>query len=385
MSQITGESPLGSQQVKMKSGRRLRGGLSFAAAAVVVASIAAPLASASASAKSVRVANSKAPSVKAGKAYFVGKTITFIFGGAPGSTNYDAAQVLIPPLEAYLHCTVVLNDNPNGNSITAENLEYAQPANGLSIGYLGITGVLAADLSNQTTVNFALRNVDNDIIMGSPQGNYVLVATASSGIRSMSQLVNLTPKVNMLDTTSAGIGNVFERILVGLYPDLGLNILSAYSSSATELAGLVRGDGPIGLIPPPNLETYIPAGQMYPLMTENKPPVGSVLRAYLDKVPTFTGYARDHPVKGKSANETLKQAILWYTEPAYAFFVPPGTPESYQLALTAAFKHATSLESTKIAQLADGVAPGFVSPKQMLPIIRSEINNDTYIGNYLPK
>jgi hypothetical protein len=323
-----------------------------------------------------------AATVKPDKAYFAGKTITIILGGTPGSTNYDAAQVLIPGMEAYLHATVVLNDNPNGNTISAENLAYAQPPNGLFIGYLGVTGALAADLLGQTSVNFALKHVENDIIAGSPQGNYVLVATASSGIKSMADLAALPVKVNLLDTSSGG-GNAFVRTLVGLYPNLPITVLNGYSSTSTELAGLVRGDGALSLIPPPSLETYIPNGQLVPLLVQNKPPKGSVLYSYLSPLPTMAEYAAKHPVKGKAANAALAEDNLWDTYPTMMFFVPPTTPLKYQLALTAAMKYAASLPTTKAAQLADGVPNGLLTPAQVIPVIKQEVNNDGTLRQYL--
>jgi hypothetical protein len=280
---------------------------------------------------------------------------------------------------------VVLNDNSNLTSVGGDNIAEADPNNGLYIGYLGIQGVLADDLTNTTGADFALKHVEDDILAGSPQGNYVLVAKQGSGITSLADLANSPTPINIIGQSTPGLVDLMENVLIKMY-HYKLNILSGYSTATQQLQGWVRGDAPLMIAAPSNIANYVTAGIATPLIFENATQKGGLLYnvQHARDVPTFDKYFKEHPVKGKALKAAVAEATLWFDDPIYSFFVPPGTPEKYQLALTDAMMYAASLPATKANQLADGVPPtGLYTPAQMVPINRASINNDETLADYV--
>lgn len=292
-----------------------------------------------------------------GKAFFAGKTITFISPDKPGGQSDTLMRVIAPSVAKYLGATVQVTNVATGGTVPGQDQAAAAPPDGLTVGVEHVSKDVYAKAIGKPTVDFPL---DQQGLLGSiPAAENLLVAAPSSPYKTIQELLGTTQTVNVL--TTGGSGAMSVRALIAAY-GAHLKIVTGYDSSHTLVQGFLRGDGPVTDTAANPLESAVLGGAARPLLALSPISPGKLQKA-LKGVPTLEELAKSDPPKTSASQQLLKQLIAFRETPETWLFVPKGTPADRVAALHDAVK-AALLDPAIQKQMADqGVAPGYASPK----------------------
>lgn len=297
-----------------------------------------------------------------GLAFYKGKTMTFVDIGSIGGPFYDPGVALQPLFKQYLGVTLNITPFPTGNSIPGQNyLAHATP-DGLTIGMLNPLNDIQDILTNKPGIAFNPIRMAY-LVQNGPNASPI-IAGVGSGYTSFSQVVRdgKAGTLKML-TQNTGTLNTIQRTWMGV---LGLHpqYIAGYASLASEVQGLVRGDGPMGLFDLSLACGMLQQGKAVVLATSIVPPAGTNCRKYLTNVPTLKQTQKLYPPK------TKLQKTQWQT--LLSLFAVTGNPTVTQTsvagykiqALRAAMKWAYAQQSYKTTMLNFGQNPTYHSPVQ---------------------
>jgi tripartite-type tricarboxylate transporter receptor subunit TctC len=312
-------------------------------------------------------------------AYFAGKTITFITPGSPGGSNWDAASILAPLMASYLHCTINIEDIPQGGSIPAQNTTAAQAPNALTIGWMGPPGDILNSLTNVAGVNFTMQK---QVILGAIPGNdEVLISRSGSNFPKLGDVMRAKTPISILNATT-GIVDVSTLTFLGAYK-IPTHIIYGFTNATTQYAGFLSGDGPVEFAQVSTSEPGLLAGQAKPLLQYLPPLKGTSTYNLLKKVPTIASLLKTDPPKSKAAVNALKEAIDMVGYSNDVLFAPTGTNADEAAALTAAFRSALAQKGAQAAELNDGLSSGYIDPATALKDIHNEVTGESSILPYL--
>ncbi len=174
----------------------------------------------------------------ADKAFFDGKTITYIVASKPGG-GYDTYGRLIAEfLEKHLPGAEVRVQNvPGAGHIVGLNQLSVAPADGLTIGTFN-TGLIYAQLLERPGMRVDLR--DLDWIGKAASGARVLIVSGQSGITSLDDLRNRTTPA-LFASDGVGSAAFTETAFLSRSLNLDVKIVTGYSGQEEELA-MLRGE-----------------------------------------------------------------------------------------------------------------------------------------------
>jgi hypothetical protein len=133
-----------------------------------------------------------------------------------------------------------------------------------------------------------------------------LVASSASGITSFSQLLADAKAGTLKELYEAGSLGGIQQIWMGVM-GIKTSYVSGYASQASEVTGLLRGDGPIGFFNNSLVCPLLQANNVIMLASLGVPPLGTECRKYYANAPTIKQIERQYPPK------TAKQKAEWST------------------------------------------------------------------------
>lgn len=322
---------------------------------------------------------SKSKTVAPDFAYYVGKSVTFITGGAAGAANDEAALIVAPLMASYLHCTISIIDMPAGATVPAQEAIAASVPNGLTFGQGGPVGDIESQDVGQNDINFPLRTQAWIGSFSPPQ--YVIAVTPNSGFKNLAAVFkSTTGGINFLTLT--GGGSLNEQVLDGVFK-LHARFITGYINGSAELTGFLRGDGNASVINAPATAPYIADGQLRGLALTQPYVKGEADYAIMSKLPVLSTYLAAHPPKSKAGKNAIKLLNIYNAASNQDIFAPAGTPAPYIAALSAAFRSAVHQPGAQKALIFQGVPNGYNSGPATLKLIDEMIKDGPAIAPYL--
>jgi tripartite-type tricarboxylate transporter receptor subunit TctC len=325
-------------------------------------------------------AGGAAPGSQPDFSYFKGKTITYDVVQPPGGTFYVAAQILAPIVAKYLHATVNVVSVPAGNGVAGQDQVATSAPDGLTVGTLNLGVDLENQLTNTPSINFDLKKIT--VVAGLPINPDVFITAPNSPYKTWNDVIDSKTSIKSLDY--AGPVDEVQQVLFGAY-QTPVQLIQGYTSSADEVAGFLRGDGPVALQSSTAVSSAIAAGKARPLLVTGPVFPGSQGYGQLKNLQTLASfYASDKP-KTASGNAAIKELIALFgaESPNQTIFAAPGTPASLTNALTAAFKYALGQPTTRSKELQQALTPGYYSPAVVTSLISGFEKNVGLMKQYV--
>jgi hypothetical protein len=361
-----------------QSNGRVRAGVSYRLrASLLIIPLLAGLMAGSAAISSASVTTAHTSPTAKGLAFYQGKTITLITGGAPGAFIYTWAQILAPVMGTYLHAKINIEDVSSGGSVGSENDIAAAVPNGLTFGWMNLGAAVDLYASGLPGLNFNVAALP--YAGGVNMGATVFIANPNSPYKSFTDVLRATG-VPTLDLVS-GNTDLALRATYGAY-GAKEDIVTGYSSVPLLLAGFLRGDGPVTLMSLSTADPSIVAHQAIPLFKTIDVPETDPAASELKGVPTLAKYISENPPKTKSGKIVMAEVNQVLRLPD-AFAFPKGTSQSYVDAMGAAMTWALSRRVVKKQALADSLINGSVSGPQAHLDLLNALRGDSVVKPYL--
>lgn len=368
------ESLEGETRRSRRSGWRALQWVALAAAA----SLAAAACSSSTKATSRPSTTSSAGSASAGKAFYKGKTITFIAPDKPGGGFDNWARTLAPAMARYLGATINITNIPAGNTIVGQNTMASASPNGLTIGWLNLVEDVSDQAAGISGVTFDPSKVS--IIGATPPIPVVVIASPKSPYTTFAALTSAAGPVKTL-TQTKGSTALIERVIMAAF-GVKTQYIAGYESSADLKAGFSRGDGQVAVDNVSAFGPLITGKTATPILLTNAVSSTSTLAPYLTGVPTVSEFAAQHPpVAG--VQQVLNAVMALYTYNV-ALAAPAGTPADEVAALRAAMQWA--MQQTTVQKQAEKLhlVPGYESASNTLNAITTAFGAASQIKPYVP-
>lgn len=340
----------------------------------VLVLVAAPAASASLHQPSIN----KLTALQRGRAFYAGKTITFVTGSLGGGTDFTA-RALAPLLGSYLHATVLIENAGQAHGIPGQDGLAAASPTGLEIGYINTASIAQDIFTNTPGFNFNPGRLG--WIVGQIGTPSALIASPSSAFTSFAALKSATTPARVLaEIPSQGTSGL--EILFGL---LGVHVqlVTGYASTSAIVAGYQRGDGPVATVPFTNAESFLQANQAKGIVMSVLPPKGTADRQYVLNTPTYAQLLKQylkHPSKKQLADE---QTLLFYIGLGQPIVTQSRVAADRLLALRAAAKWAYKQPAYISGALAGGSIPTYVDPVVAKTNFNTMLSNGKGITCYL--
>jgi tripartite-type tricarboxylate transporter receptor subunit TctC len=288
-----------------------------------------------------------------GRAFYAGQTITLIAYGNPGSGSDLWARLVVPDMESYLHATINVENVDTAGGIPGQDQAAAATPDGLTIGQINIQTDLGDTLRNLPGLNF---NPERLAFLGGPPLPVQVWVATPSVFTTFREATKAAGPVKVV----SGTNGVFLPVIDSVF---GMNetLLTGYTNPASQLQGLLRGDGPVSEGSMATFGTAIAAGQIKPLLVTSQQKVWpSNVSAIMKSVPSISSYEKQYPPKTAQEKKAV-QTILDMAEQALIFTAPGKTPAARVDALRAALQVALTDKSLYSQILNDELTPGFVS------------------------
>jgi tripartite-type tricarboxylate transporter receptor subunit TctC len=353
---------------------QLRGPLGLTAAAVALAGLVA--------CSSGTTGSSSPSGGSSGRAFYNGKTITFVVANSPGSTADELTRAIVPGVQSYLHATIRVED-VSGNTSIGQNQAAGAKPDGLTVGILNLLTDANNIYAGTGALSFDLAKID--YVAASMQGVDLIVACKGSPYKTWGQTVKSSKAVSVVNVTT-GPANELQRLMLAAY-GYKTKFINGYVPE-TQLQGCLRGDGDIAADSANLFETSTSdamAPGLTPLLLTSAEPSASA-SAYLNqRVPTLAQYAAKNPPTTAAGKQALQMATSTFAGLGNVWFTPDGTPADRRLALTNAIKSAMAQQSTMKAFLDQGTPTTFVDPSKVVPFVKNELSaaNVTLVKKYL--
>ena len=352
-----------SEKVVLSASQGVQGKFRFVVYATVAATSLAACGSSSSSNVSAKTASS--PS---GKAYFKGKTITFIAPDAPGAQDDTIMRIVAAGVGKYLGCNVKVSNVPQGNTMPGQDEAASAEPNGLTIGYLNVASDLDAKVSGKPGINF---NLDKVEFLGSPPAPYnVMVSSPTSPYKSIQDVLSSTTPVKVLEPASGG-ATATVKVFISAYK-ANIQLVTGYANSSALVQGFLRGDGPVTDTAEKPLISAIASGKAIPILQMGSPDNNPSSRVYIElkNVPTLKQLYASDPPSTQSGKSLLKALINYRSIPQQWLFVPSGTPANIVATLRKAMKAALLSASSQKKLESEGLATGYISGSQGLTDVK---------------
>ncbi len=258
---------------------------------------------------------------------FSGKTVTIIVGYKPGG-GYDAtARLLARHLPKYIpgKPTVIVQNMPGGNSITAANHVYnvAKP-DGLTIGTFNRN----LPIAQLTKVEGVKYDMTKFAWIGSAANETTILAIRNDlPYKTFADLRKAKEPV-VIGSTGPGANTYDFPLLLKDLVGLNFKIVSGYSSSADIMLAVERkeADGRAGSLT--SLRTFIDRGLVHPVIRARSSQPG------LENLPVDESFAPNPRAKAIMALRSAPEQI------ARPYVMPPNTPAEIVKTMRKAFADA---------------------------------------------
>lgn len=225
-------------------------------------------------------------SAAADKAFFAGKTITYIVATKPGGGYDKYARMITQYLEKHLPgVTVKINNVPGaGHLVGLNQLSVARP-DGLTIGTFN-TGLIYAQLLERPGMRVDLRTLS--WIGKAASDPRILVVSKQSGITAIDGLRD-RPSPALFATAGVGSASHNETVLLSNALGLDVKVVTGFGGGEGELA-MMRGDvqGHVGSYS--SLRPFVDAGNGRILLSIGGGDVlGNAVPMAIDMVGSGTG------------------------------------------------------------------------------------------------
>lgn len=317
--------------------------------------------------------------VKPDFAYYVGKSVTLITGGAAGASNDEAALIVAPLMAAYLHCQIHVVDMPAGATVPAADATAASIADGLTFGQAGPVGYILSQDIGVNTINFPLRT--QNWLGGFSPPLYLVATTPNSGIKTFTQYLRADGGgLKLLELSGGGQLNV--EILNSVFHQHA-TIVKGYINGTALQTGILRGDGNATVLNAPAIAPNVAAGQVTGLALTQPYVKGMANYNIMSKFPLVSTYLVQHPVKSKADKNAISLLNLYNSAGNQDFFAPTNTPPQYVAALSAAFRSAVHQAGAQTALINAGVPNGYKTAAQITKVLNEMIKVGPQMKPYL--
>ncbi|MDP2356870.1 MAG: tripartite tricarboxylate transporter substrate-binding protein [Beijerinckiaceae bacterium] len=259
---------------------------------------------------------------QADKAFFNGKSVTYIVATAPGGGYDTYGRLVAEYMQKYLPgSTFVVRNMPGAGHLVGTNALYASKPDGLTLGTFN-TGLIYTQLAKHSGVKFDLTKM-SWIGKAATDPRAVIIA-AQSPIKSWPDLTKMKDPQNFA-TSGPGGANFVETLALTAILKLPIKMLPGYNGTDDQLA-MRRGEivGSIGSRS--SFEQFVANG-------------------YGRFVGQFGGTRKDLPqmsqyVKGNAEAERLVRLITAQGDIARLTAGPPGVPAPQLAGLRDAYRQA---------------------------------------------
>lgn len=295
-----------------------------------------------------------------GRAFYVGKNITFIAPSTPGAGFELTARYIAPFLDSYLHASVNVVDMGNGQGYPGSDLMAASTPDGLTIGEINELSDVSALESGQLGLNF--NPAREEFISSTPAVPEVLVAAPSSPYTSFTALKDSSSAVPITVLPSSAT-NTEIRTFFGLLK-VNAQYVTGYANAAALVTGFQRGDAPTTYFSLGNLGPLMAAGKARALAITVRPTVGTNYRQFAAGVPTFTQLLNKYPPKSKKQQTDASVLEKLLTDVAgNSTIVTQTKVAAYKLeALRAAVAWAFKQKVFQTEMVSAGLNPKYIDP-----------------------
>ncbi|GAA3599023.1 tripartite tricarboxylate transporter substrate binding protein [Kineosporia mesophila] len=240
-----------------------------------------------------------------------GDPITVYVGQDPGGSTDLIARALAEQVSHDLGVAVVVENKPGANGALAARELAGKKPDGHTL--MIFNGSLAYITPLAVAAGQAPDLADYDIVTGISQDDYVLVTTATSGLKTVDDLEDLGRTVTF-GTTGVGTGSQLSQEL--LFAQAGIDATAVpFDGGSPTLTAVLGGQVDVGSIQLGEAVEQIEAGRLTPIVTFAQERV-----SYLPRTPTAIEAGYDVPV-----------------QQSRAVFAPKGTPSSVIGSLEKAF------------------------------------------------
>ncbi len=320
--------------------------------------------------------------LSAARAFYKGKTITFIVGNAAGSGPATAMSLLRPAMEQYLGATINMTFSAAVPVVSEDQVGTAAP-DGLTIGEMSLGAALIDQIAGDGTPSFKL--TDASFIGATVQVPDLMVACTNSTYTSMQQFIAGKTPASVV-SQKLGQNGLVANYILSAWPVK--HTWNFYSNTADQTNGCVRGDGNVNI---GNLVNSTDAAGS--AMTPGIKPLmllgsakGFPGAAVVKGIPTLQEFIAKNPPKtarGKKA-ASLLASMFTSQSPSWAVFGPPKVPTARVQVLTDAMKAAMADLSVQNAFIAATTPTTFVTPVNVKSFITAQLNDQSTIKSYFP-
>ncbi len=173
-----------------------------------------------------------------GKAFFDGKTISYIVATSPGGVYDTNGRLVAQYMQKHLPgSTFVVQNMPGAGHLIGTNYIYASEPDGLTFGTFN-TGLIYGQLSGDQNIKFDLTKMSwIGKVASDPR---VIIVTKESGIESFEQLQSLKEPVKFA-TAGKGSASMIEATMFVKALKLPIQVVSGYNGNEDQLA-MMRGE-----------------------------------------------------------------------------------------------------------------------------------------------
>ncbi|HUY07050.1 MAG TPA: hypothetical protein VMU99_07320 [Acidimicrobiales bacterium] len=239
-----------------------------------------------------------------GLAFYKGQTITVIDSGTVGGPYDLYARVIMPYIAEYLHASFKVEDISIANGVPGMNQAAAASPTGLTAGVFQQFTSISHLVAGVQGLNFNVERLA--WIAGDGLSTQVLVASASSGITSVAELMsasktaaNSGTPISMILGANGSLVSAVPQAVLGVL-GIHLHFIPGYPSVSVEATGLERGDAPLTFLPSSIIGPLITGGKAKALAITGKIPLGTLYRGVESSAPTFAQLFRKYPPKTKA-------------------------------------------------------------------------------------
>lgn len=316
-----------------------------------------------------------------GLAYYKGKTVLLWANGNVGAAADLLFRAIAPGVAAYLDCTVNVGDQGSGGGIAGTNAAADSPPSGLEVGFLEVSQDTADQAEKAPGANFPLSKI---VSVGGTHGTIaVLVSSASSGIKSIKQLLIDPQPTKWLEILNSSFEPLMKMVIAA-YHDVPAHIVTGYSGSANLTEGFERGDGPVTGTSVSTLGPLLTSGKAIPLMSDKPLSPGDPYYQVLKNVPTPASLLKSYPPKTKAGKIVMKALVTYENSGVSLLEMPRHTPAAYSSAMAAAMKSAFANPSIEAQIVAGGTPPGLIPVSKSYQILEAAIKSEKTLAKFLP-
>lgn len=199
------------------------------------------------------------------KAFYKGKSITFLVPFGPGG-GYDLyARMLAPHYSKHLNATVVVKNQPGGGGITAVGTTYAAPPDGATMVIVQGTGAALAQLMGREGVRFDLAKMGYlGTVAYSP---WVILTSPKSAITNLDELITAGKSKLSWAASGPSDGQAHGAKLVCEVLKLDkCNIVVGYKGSNGAALSVTRGETDAMYVTDSSAQNYVANGDLRPIV-----------------------------------------------------------------------------------------------------------------------